>query len=150
MRVARTVWVPVLRTQRNIAAGWHIVPVFCNSSDRNVIYTIASPNKPEKATPVSPARLALALQRMLEEGEVNNQSDLARKVGLTRARITQVLNLLKLPDSVIRNLCSVSEPKSIAFFSERRLRSITRLPRTKEQLKAFRDLEKRAAGIVTV
>jgi len=87
---------------------------------------------------------------MLEEGEVNNQSDLARKVGLTRARITQVLNLLKLPDSVIRNLCSVSEPKSIAFFSERRLRSITRLPRTKEQLKAFRDLEKRAAGIVTV
>jgi hypothetical protein len=145
--LADIVWLPVLRTQRNIASGWHIVPVFCNSHDRNVIYTIAPPNKPEKAMPVSPVALALAFQQMLEDGEVNNRSDLARKVGLTRARVTQILNLLKLPDSVIRNLCSVSEPKSLVFFSERRLRSITRLPKAKEQIKAFHDLEKRAAGI---
>lgn len=140
------IWLPVLRTQRNIASGWHIMPVFCNSTDRNVIYTIAPPNKPEKAMPASPVALALAFQQMLEDGEVNNQSHLARKVGLTRARVTQILNLLKLPDSVIRNLCSISEPKKIALFSERRLRSITRLPRAKEQIKAFHDLDKESSG----
>jgi len=85
--------------------------------------------------PVSPITLALAFQQMLEDGEVNNRSDLARKTGLTGARVTQILNLLELPDSVIRNLCSISEPQKIAFFSERRLRSITRLPRAKEQIK---------------
>ncbi len=126
------------------------MPVFCNSSDRNVIYAIAPANKPEKAMPISPVALALAFQQMLEGAEVNNQSEIARKVGLTRARVTQILNLLRLPDSVIQNLCSIYEPKKIAFFSERRLRSVTRLATAKEQIKAFRDLKKRAAGIVAL
>jgi hypothetical protein len=138
------VWLRELRTQRNIPSGWHIVPVFCNSHDLNVIYTILPPDRPEKATPVSPVALALAFQQMLKDGEVNNQSELARKTGLTRARVTQILNLLKLPDSVLQNLCSLSDPKKISFFSERRLRSITRLPRTKEQIKAFSMIWKRA------
>ncbi len=124
------------------------MPVFCNSSDRNVMYTVTRPEKPEKAQSVSPVVLALTFQRMLATGKVNSQSELARKVGLTRARVTQVLNLLKLPDSVIRSLCTVSDPEKIAFFSERRLRSITHLARANEQIRAFRNLEKGATGII--
>jgi hypothetical protein len=133
-------WLPVLRTQRNIASGWHVVPVFCNSRDRNVIYTIAPPHKPEKATPVSPVTLAFAFQRMLDNGEVNNQAELANKVGLTRARITQLLNLLKLPDAIIQELGSSCEEEQIAFYTERRLRPITQLRNTKRQIAAFRRL----------
>ena len=133
-------WLPVLRTQRNIASGWHVVPVFCNSSGRNVIYAIAPPNKLEKATPLSPVALALAFQQMMEDGEVNNQSDIAQKTGLTRARVTQVLNLLKLPDSVIQELGAFCDEAQIAFYTERRLRPITRIKNTREQINAFRRL----------
>ncbi len=118
------------------------MPVFCNSSDRNVIYTISPPNKPEKATPVSPVALALAFQRMLEEGEVNNRSDLAKRVALTRARVTQILNLLKLPARILEELQAIHEPAQIAFYTERRLRPIARIQRTKEQIDAFRNLGK--------
>jgi hypothetical protein len=135
-------WLPVLRTQRNIASGWHVVPVFCNSFDRNVIYTIAPPNKPEKAMPVSPVALALTFQQMLEDGEVNNQSELARKVGLTRARVTQILNLLKLPARILEELQAIHEPAQIAFYSERRLRSIARLQSAREQTNAFCEFQK--------
>jgi biotin operon repressor len=33
---------------------------------------------------------------MIDTGEVKNQSDLARKLGVSRARVCQVLSLLKL------------------------------------------------------
>ncbi len=121
------------------------MPVFCNSSDRNAIYTISPPNKPEKATPVSPVALALAFQRMLEDGEVNNRSDLAKRVKLTRARLTQILNLLKLPARILGELQTIHEPTQIAFYSERRLRPITRLRSEGEQLEAFEQLCKASA-----
>jgi hypothetical protein len=117
--------------------------VFCNSFDRNVIYTIAPPNKPEKATPVSPVTLALAFQRMLESGEVNNRSDLAKQVELTRARVTQILNLLKLPARILEELQAIHEPAQIAFYTERRLRPIAQIQNTREQMKAFYRLGKR-------
>ena len=34
---------------------------------------------------------------MLDEGEVNSLAQIAKIEGLTRARVTQIMNLLKLP-----------------------------------------------------
>ena len=39
--------------------------------------------------------LAVKYKLMIESGEVKNQADLARNVGLSRARITQVMNVLQ-------------------------------------------------------
>jgi hypothetical protein len=121
--------------------------VFFNSYDRNVIYTIAPPNKPEKATPVSPVALALAFQRMLDEGEVNNRSDLAKQVELTRARVTQVLNILKLPTMILDELVAIDEPAQIAFYTERRLRPITNLYSDRDQIRAFQHLKKECVSL---
>ncbi len=38
---------------------------------------------------------------MIDTGEVKNQADLARKLGVSRVRISQVLSLLKLDDELI-------------------------------------------------
>jgi biotin operon repressor len=35
---------------------------------------------------------------MIDTGEVKNQSNLARKLGISRERISQVLSILKLDD----------------------------------------------------
>ncbi|GMW03158.1 MAG: hypothetical protein AMXMBFR84_42930 [Candidatus Hydrogenedentota bacterium] len=74
---------------------------------------------------------------MLDEGTVRDQTHLAQKLGLTRARVTQILNLLKLPAAVITELSAANDFVEIAFFTERRLRSMTKLTSAQEQLEAF-------------
>lgn len=43
--------------------------------------------------------VALEYKRMIDSGEVKSQAELARKLGLSRARVTQVLNVLKIYNS---------------------------------------------------
>ncbi len=144
------IWLRAMRTQRTFAHGWHVLPVYRNVSGHNVIYAVTPLGEPKRPEPVNLVTLALAFRKMLDDGTVSSQSHLAQQVGLARARVTQILNLLKLPDSVIRNLCSIPESKGIAFFSERRLHSITRLPSAKELIRTFHDLMERAAGIAAL
>ena len=59
---------------------------------------------------------------MLDDGEVGSLSELAEKEGLTRARVTQIMNLLKLPDEMREFLAKLDDPKEIRKYSERRLR----------------------------
>jgi hypothetical protein len=79
---------------------------------------------------------------MLDQGVVDNQSQLAQQVGLTRSRVTQLLNLLKLPPDIVQELGAVREHVEVAFFSERRLRRLTRLSSPKAQGRMFQDLKK--------
>ena len=41
---------------------------------------------------------------MIDSGQVKNQAELARKLGISRAIVTQILNLLKLNKDVIRQI----------------------------------------------
>ena len=60
---------------------------------------------------------------MLDEGEVSSLAQIAKIEGLTRARITQVMNLLKLPAEVKEFLNGLQDPVEIRRYSERRLRN---------------------------
>lgn len=57
---------------------------------------------PEKARPElkNPLREALRYHSVLENGDVSSQAELAKQGGVSRARITQVLNLLKLDPGI--------------------------------------------------
>ena len=117
-----------------------MIPIHRNFSDRNVIYTVTPPNGQVKPEPVNPITLALAFRKMLDEGAVDSQSHLAWQIGLTRARVTQLLNLLKLPPAIVAELIAAKDPAEIAFYNERRLRPITKIASTREQLKAFQNV----------
>ena len=65
---------------------------------------------------------AIKWKKMLEDGKVNSLSEIARKEGLSRTRITQIMNLLKLPAKVQKFLADLNDPKEIRRHSERRLR----------------------------
>jgi hypothetical protein len=65
---------------------------------------------------------AIQWKKMLDDGQVGSLSELAKKVGLTRARVTQIMNLLKLPDELQKFLVDLNDPKEIRRYSERRLR----------------------------
>ena len=59
---------------------------------------------------------------MLDDGSANSMSEIARIEGLTRARVTQIMNLLKLPAEMQVFLLGLEDPKQVRKYSERRLR----------------------------
>ncbi len=105
-------------------------------SKLTVTYKIkAKKRKPEKkpdapppvetrsTPPVSRAARMLALahyvERLVEEGAVASYADAARQLGVTRARMSQILNLLNLPPRVQEALL-LGE----LHLSERRIRAL--------------------------
>ena len=60
---------------------------------------------------------------MIDNGQVTNQSDLAKKLGISRVRICQILNLLKLNPLIIQELKKLGDPLKAKIITERMLRS---------------------------
>lgn len=83
--------------------------------------------------------MAFEFQRLLSSGQVRNQADLARRFDLSRARVTQVLGILRLPHPVVDYLASLFH-EDRAKYNERELRRILALPTEEEQMKAFEEL----------
>jgi ParB/RepB/Spo0J family partition protein len=88
---------------------------------------------------------ALEFQNLLDTKVVNNQADLAKRYGVSRARVTQHLNLLKLPDEIIDFLKENKDQESILrYFTERRLRDLTQLKGDERRMKEFRKMIEKA------
>ena len=61
---------------------------------------------------------------MIDKGKVKNQAELAKTKGISRARVTQILNLLKLDKNIVYNLEQIGDPMDKKVISERALRKI--------------------------
>ncbi len=59
---------------------------------------------------------------MIDSGETKNQSELAKLKGISRARVTQILNLLKLDSLIIQELEKLGDPLKSRIITERILR----------------------------
>jgi hypothetical protein len=98
----------------------------CNI-DRTFITTFYFPDKTTKANQIAriyrnPIYLAKEYKRMIDNGQVKNQSDLARKLGISRVRIHQILSLLKLDSLIIQELEKLGDPLKSKIITERMLR----------------------------
>lgn len=54
---------------------------------------------------------------------MKNQAELARIKGISRVRVTQILNLLKLDSCIIQKLEKLGDPLKSKIITERRLRA---------------------------
>ena len=102
------------------------------SIDRTFIYQFnIQPIIKKTSTPNKTYRnsifLAKEYKKMINLGEAKNQAELARIKGISRARVTQILNLLKLDKSIIDNLEQIGDPMDRKVISERELRKIIHL-----------------------
>ena len=59
---------------------------------------------------------------MIDNGQVKNQSELARKLGISRVRIHQILSLLKLDSLITQELEKFGDPLKSKIITERMLR----------------------------
>jgi hypothetical protein len=97
------------------------------SIDRTFISTFNFPHKAKKANQIihiyrNPIYLAREYKRMIDNGQVKNQSGLACKLGISRVRIHQILGLLKLDPLIIQELENFGNPLKSKIITERRLR----------------------------
>lgn len=65
---------------------------------------------------------------MLESGKYAHQTALARKVGVSPARVSQVLRLLKLPPEVQDSAIRLGDPLPSRKITEQKLRHVVMLP----------------------
>ena len=95
------------------------------------------PREPRTPPVVETLRRALEWRRELDAGEVASQAAIARREGVTRARVTQVLMLLRLAPDIQERMLSMPRSPNPPRISERVLRPITRIQDPEEQAVVF-------------
>jgi ParB-like chromosome segregation protein Spo0J len=85
-------------------------------------------------------RKALEWQALLASGEVLNQAAIARREGITRARVTQVMGLLRLAPEIQQHVLSLPDMVRRPAITERALRPIASLANQSDQVHHFQKL----------
>jgi hypothetical protein len=76
----------------------------------------------------NPVILAQEWQQALAKGEYASPADLARHIGVSRARVTQILRLLKLSPEALEEVVALGDPLPSPIVTERSLRPLVDLP----------------------
>jgi hypothetical protein len=120
---------------------------------RRVELTDRPPTPPEPRAPVRrPAKvarmlaLAHSLQRLIDQGLVADRAALARKLGLTRARVTQLLDLLLLASDVQVAVLALEAVDGSEPMVERTLRAVAHAGTWAEQRGAWGEAMKSASS----
>ena len=105
--------------------------------------------KPRK-TPRTPRvvellRKAIEWQALLESGEAASQAEIARREGITRARVTQVMGMLRLASEIQQHILSMPNLVRRPAITERSLRPIAKMEEREDQMEAFSELFDRDA-----
>lgn len=98
------------------------------------------PKEPRTPRVVQLLQKAIEWQSLLTCGEVANRAEIARRQGITRARVSQVMRLLHLHPEIQSWIRSMPETTSRPRITERTLRPIVGLNDPVDQATRFRDL----------
>jgi len=90
-----------------------------------------------------PLALPYEFQELLEAEMLHNRAEIARRYGSSRARVTQVMSLLHLPDEIQEYVIALP-PWEQRLYLGRRLGEIVGLPNEVAQLAALDDLRRTA------
>ena len=111
---------------------------------------------PKSKMPSAPAKLphitklmalAIRLEHLLATGQVKDQAEIARVAGITRARVTQIINLTNLAPDIQQAILDL-EPTTdhVPRFREREVRSIAIIANWEKQRVLWKRLVKRNAN----
>jgi hypothetical protein len=96
--------------------------------------------KPRTPLIVELLRKAVTWQALLESGDMISRADLARHEGVTRARVTQIMGMLRLDSKIQEHILNMSDVICRPALTERALRPIAQLNGAREQFAAFSKL----------
>ena len=104
---------------------------------------VSPPSKPKPVRiPKAPRvvellRKAIEWKTLLESGKVASQTEIARREGITRARVTQVLGMLRLAPIIQEQIQSLAVIAGRSPVTERVLRPITTITDYHDQIREF-------------
>ncbi len=98
------------------------------------------PGEPKPPRVVELLRKAIDWRRQLDAGEVRNQAEIARREGITRARVTQVLGLLRLAPEIQKQILAMPNVVGHPSVTDRMLRPIETILDHADQLREFHRL----------
>jgi hypothetical protein len=88
-------------------------------------------------------RKAIEWQALLKSSEASNQTTIARREGITRARVTQVMGLLRLAPEIQQHVLSLPDMVRRPASTERALRPIAQVEDHREQISLFASFRRR-------
>jgi len=97
------------------------------STSNRITKALLRRHKPVICKP-NPLTIALKYDRIYHSLPVKSMENVAQQFGITRVRVHQMLNILNLDKRIIKHLKQLTNPKEINYWTERRLRELTRLP----------------------
>ena len=116
-------------------------PTRRGGAGRRIVFVWTPPPVVPERVYTSPILEARRYAAILERDPfVKTQADLARELGVSRVRITQVMSLLRLVPEIQDQLLHLTDQRAIRFFSENRLRLLTQIDDSARQLEAFQKL----------
>ncbi len=65
---------------------------------------------------------------MIKDSPAKSEADLARKLGISRVLVNHFITLLKLATEVIQKIEQIGDPMPKRYITERKLRSIVKMP----------------------
>jgi hypothetical protein len=90
--------------------------------------------------------LAIRLEHLLASGQVKDQAEIARTAGITRARVTQIINLTQLAPDIQEAILDL-EPTTdhVPRFREREVRTIAIIANWEKQRLLWKRLVKQTS-----
>jgi hypothetical protein len=131
------VWLRIPDTHCESPTWWQEFGIYVRTKGRKRVIGIGIPPMKPVKTYECPIHEAKRYERLLSDPFVNSQADVARELGITRARVSQIMGLLKLPEEIQRVLLGLEDQQAIRFFSERRLRPLLMMPDPDKQVREF-------------
>ena len=123
------------------APWWQVFPVYKTLQNRRVVFRWERPPVEPERVYTSPLLEAKRYASILQHDPfVKTQADLAREMGVSRVRITQVMSLLRLAPEVQERLLGLGDQQTIRFFRERRLRPLAQIEDPAQQVQEFQKL----------
>ena len=98
------------------------------------------PKEPRTPRVVELLRKAIEWRCQLDAGEIRNQAEIARREGITRARVTQVMGMLRLAPQVQEQILTMPHGIYRPSISERLLRPVTAITGCHDQVREFHKL----------
>ena len=140
-------WLPGRCTQRTINRLYLHIPIYLNynggrgleisegqtpygiSTNKRITKLLLKKNRPVVCKQ-NPFQIALKYQQLYEQ--TGSMTTVGKQFGVSRVRIHQILNLLKLDQRIIDYIQEAKNPKQSKYWNEHKLRSIAKLPQRKQ------------------
>jgi hypothetical protein len=108
-------------------------------TDKRITRRLLKAFRPVVCKP-NPITVAMKYQKIYNDSAYQSMEKVAQEFGVSRVRIHQMLNLLKLDERIINYIIDITNPRQNTFWTERRLRQIAQLPSDKQYPKFQRIL----------